>query len=463
MTLDFQDNILKFLVSTSEGRNYIKLLDMTCFDLPEKQLVFDLLSKYFDKYQTIPKGVEGRANLIEFFYLQTRKQQIAEDAKKQIEQSIRDIYVDNWTSDTVIIREEIVKFSQRQQTKMMFRENSDKVKDGDEEFFERLHREMGKIVQIGNLDVENARGGFIIRDFTKLRQATVHGHPTYLKRLNRTTSSGGFKSPELVIFMGAPKSFKTGVAINIAVEYCRDGLNGYYVDCENGIRTIKSRIYQQMLAVERRDMFTGEYDDIMQQMVNKWKVLGGDMAVDYYPANTKTCADVDANLTYLRDEHGFMPDFIVWDYPDLLRCVDPSIKDKRLQIQAVYHDIVRLHNKWSAFGIGLSQVSKAAVEREIITIKDFAEDFGKAANAHAAFAICRTPEEKEAGLARIIPVMQREGEEYHGERQTCYVEIDPANMQVREILEPADVINAQAGMASVRKERVRRSSDVEDN
>lgn len=111
---------------------------------------------------------------------------------------------------------------------------------------------------------------------------------------------------------------------------------------------------------------------------------------------------MNTELERLRDERGWVPDVILWDYPDLFEPTDKSIKDKRLKIQAVYFEIINLNHKWGCFSMGLSQISRNAVNKAVINMKDFAEDFGKAANCHAAFAICRTEEEMEAGTARLI-------------------------------------------------------------
>ena len=92
--------------------------------------------------------------------------------------------------------------------------------------------------------------------------------------------------------------------------------------------------------------------------------MGGDIAIDYYPANQKSCADIRARHAELKAEKGFVPKVIVIDYPDLLIPEDKSIKDNRLKIQNVYHDIVRMNVALDCFSIGVSQVNRKAVEKE---------------------------------------------------------------------------------------------------
>ncbi len=171
--------------------------------------------------------------------------------------------------------------------------------------------------------------------------------------------------------------------------------------------------------------------------------------MEYYPANIASTKDVDADLTVLKEEHGWEPDFIVWDYPDKMDCEDKTIKDTRIKIQHVYHDIIRLHNKWDCFGIGVSPVNKNAVGKAIIDMRDFAEDFQKAYNAHAAFALCATPEEEKAHIRRIVPVFQREGVGLSSGK-ACVVKLDEARMQMTELsFEEANKVIAEmeAGIA----------------
>lgn len=140
--------------------------------------------------------------------------------------------------------------------------------------------------------------------------------------------------------------------------------------------------------------------------------MGGDMVIDHFPAYKCDANDIDANLQDLKDNHVWTPDVIMIDYADLLKPIDPKITEKRLMIQHVYFDLINLNNKWDTWSMTPTPVGKKAVEKAIIKITDFAKDFGKAYNCHSAWALCRTPEERAAGTARLIPVTQRDGVSY---------------------------------------------------
>ncbi len=423
MRIEYQEDILRFLVQSKDGKKFIPIIDEAAFDISEHQIVYDLILKYTEKYSTVPK----KAGLLQFFDKQVEKVKINKEVYNEIDKTIRLCY-DPFEGDTAQIRESLIEHAQYKKAKKMIQDFGPKLKDG-VEVFKKMEREMLQITKMAeNFDVLNQeRGGFVLKDHGRDKASIVHGEPTYLKSLNKMTAAGGFYSPQLIIFMGGPKSFKTGAVMNVAAEYMRDGLNGYYVDMENGKRSIRTRFKQQMSNLTLGELISREHDVSLADLSKRYMAMGGDIVVEYYPANIATTKDVDADLTMLYEEHGWKPDFIVWDYPDKMNCEDKTVKDPRLKIQHVYHDIIRLHNKWDCFGLGISPVNRNAVGKTIIDMKDFAEDFGKAYNAHAAFALCATPEEEKAHIRRIVPVFQREGVpassgkawwNYHLRRQT---------------------------------------------
>jgi hypothetical protein len=141
-----------------------------------------------------------------------------------------------------------------------------------------------------------------------------------------------------------------------------------------------------------------------------------------------------ARLAQLRLETGFIPDMIVWDSIDhfVPTLIEDKKKDERLKIKAVFFEVIAINKKCKCFSLAPSQVNRAAVDKKVFSMKDFSEDFGKAANCHAAFALCRTPEEVEAGIGRIVVVVQRRGERYKP-NSVCVVEIDENIGSVKEI------------------------------
>ena len=162
--------------------------------------------------------------------------------------------------------------------------------------------------------------------------------------------------------------------------------------------------------------------------------MGGDVFIDTYPAYSKSIADVDARLTYLKEKHNWIPDMIVYDTIDKFspsNAADQK-RDLRIKIQLVYDEAINLNKKWGTFSFAPSQVNRQAIGKKVFDIKDLAEDFGKAMNCHGVFAICATNDEIATGIRRIVPVAQREGVAYKGTNY-CVVKVDEKIMSVEEV------------------------------
>jgi len=430
MNLEFQKELLQFLAQSQMGKKHIEILDTDVFDTETLSIVYGLLKSFTSKYKTQP----SLPNLLEYWEKQVSKSkaEIGKEVHKVVIETIREAYTP-FSGNTAFMRETIVELYQIKLMKKVFTDNSIGLKNQDPDIISKVFTEVSRIKKLMDEDDDDEAnsGRFALAEFKKGQRSIIEATPTYLHTLNKMTSTRGFYSPQLIIFMGAPKSFKTGTALNLAINLTRDGERVYYVDCENGEDRILDRFYQGMLESTWSEYSSGDLDDVLEEMVEKFKVMGGDFRTDYYPAHTKSSADVQERLEKLALE-GWTPTVIIWDYLDLMKCEDKSIKEKRLIIQAVYHDAIRLHKRWGIFGISPSQVNKEAVNKTVIDMTNFSEDFGKAANCHAAFALCRTPDEKEAGVMRIVPVAQRDGVAQHS-NYACFVRVDEGKMSVKEI------------------------------
>lgn len=147
--------------------------------------------------------------------------------------------------------------------------------------------------------------------------------------------------------------------LKTAAEYVRQGYKVYYVDCENGIKSIRTRFYQAVMEIEAKELKKDDNPRILEDLIDKWKLQGGDMQVGFYPAHTKCTNDVKAELAYLKDELNWEPDLICWDYPDLMLADDLSKrKEKRINIQHTYFDIINLNVELDVFSIALSSKQK---------------------------------------------------------------------------------------------------------
>lgn len=432
MKLDFQKDILKFLAQRKAAKPFIQTIESDLFTDGYDYLAYGIIKTFFEKYSTQPTKIECIEELRKVS--KEKEKDVTPEIYAGIEKAIIEAYKP-YVGKEDFIKDRLIELYQVKLTKDLFKDRSSDLKDASSDTVRDIYREMNRINSLSNNSMEEQeqnRGSFLIKDHVVGDYSVVEGTPTFLKGLNKMTGIGGFSSPELIVFMSGPKRFKTGTALNIALGFVREGKKVYYVDTENGQKAIEDRMKQSMLQCTHRELVNGVYDSELEEQIGRYGIRGGDFKCDFYPATTKTIDDVAEELDYLKDEFDWIPDMLFYDNLDNLAPVDKSIKEKRLQIQNVYFAAIRLNKRRNIFSITLSQVGRNAVDKRIIEMTDFAEDFGKAANCHSAFAICADEFEMQAGVRRLVPVVQRMGVDASS-KAACYIKLDASRQYIEEI------------------------------
>lgn len=429
MTLEFQKDLLKILLQDRSFRKYIEKLPDKLFELAEHDVVFQLLKKYYEKYRNIPTY----SSMLEFWDISAKEQNVVESVYEVVKNSLVELY-EPYKGDISLLRESIVENAQYKAVKLLIQTYADRFKDEGLLAYKKFRVELDKIISLEDSlkDSEDA-GKFLVKDYCDPIKDSKNSCPTFLKGLNFMTAARGFYAPQLIVFMGSPKGFKTGTVMKLALEYAKQGHKVFYADTENGVNSIENRFKQAILECTYDDLFSGAHNKTLEALVKGVSKIGGEIRIEPFDAYAKTIGDVEVKLEELEEKHGFKPDIIIYDYLDLFLSKDVTKRrEKRINIQHVYMEAINLQKKLGCFGITPSQVNRAALNAKVINMGDFAEDFGKAMNAHAAFAICRTEEEIKNGVARLLPVMQREGVA-QAVGNSCLLSIDESRMCIREI------------------------------
>jgi replicative DNA helicase len=440
----YQLELIKYLSQTKEGQKYIPLLSEELFDDPLLRMCFDMLKSYQKDYNAFPQEI----NLAHYF----------EQSSVGIDQKVRDkvdSFISKMFSPMLVelgqIRETVLQFAQEKMAIKMFEEYYDKLSEPTT--FKQVRNAMNDIISLEDKiqgKEEDPKLGFILASYEPTKDYSIGvGIPTFLTVLNAMTAIGGFTAPQLVVFMAAPKSFKTGVLLNIALGYVSSGKKVLWIDLENGEKLMKMRTHQYLAAATVKELPDDDTQQTLKSMVSMYKSRGGDIYIKSLPAHVATMQDVENLLDMLEADFGWIPDILAIDYLDLMKPIDRNIKEKRLQIQAVYFDAKNISSKRNLLTFSLSQVNREAVNKKNIDLTAFSEDFGKAANCDAAFAILATKPERKAGIMRITPVVQRLGIAFTGlDSDTCWIKTDYPRQRIEEIdMQQAEmlIIESQSG------------------
>lgn len=428
MTINFQENVLKFLVQNrKQGKKFIPLIDEKIFDVAILSVCYQLLSTYLKNYGTVPRN---SVNLIEFFDREAKKKKLedTDDAYLSVVSSVEKLFVPI-DDDTRILKEALIRYAKGKMYKNMVKEYSQGVNDLGSDFsMEQIEREMRKIGRISSDDNYDGRDGkFLIKERRKVLKS-VGGATTIRTKfpgMNAIQKIKGFSSPEVVVVMAGPKAGKTTFLVNMAVGFIKNGLKVFYADKENGIRRIQDMSRQVMMECTPDDMYDNpNFDEEFEKLMKNYEKIGGDMRIEYYPPDRHSTADIRDTLKELEEETGWVPDVIISDYFDKMKPEDHTIKEKRLQLQAVYTDWKGIASEFDCPIFTVSQVNRKAVEKSSFSIGDISEDFGKVANCDSLWAYCANPEEKKLGIFRLIPVANRGGKDQSNSNVEVDIKVD---------------------------------------
>jgi len=443
MTLEFEENILRYLANPSnKNKKFIAIIEEDIFEVLEHKIVFKLLTGYIEDYRCVPTQID----FVEYTSRQMEMGDVERDISKAILRFVkRGLYKPVETSGK-FLKETIVEFAQFKLMSNMFVEYAPRLIEG-VTLFRQAKNRMLDILALSDDDSDNfiQRGGDILvnggLDTGKLSKVLY----TPYQGLNMTMGSHGITSPELVVLMAGSKAFKTGVMINIAIGMAKRGSKVYYADGENGYKSISQRVKQNVCECTKWEVvgnaFEEEIDaygdvieqesvsDMFEAASTQIKMVGGAFVIDSYAPSTATVADVEDSLEQYKEETGFEPDIIFWDDSSHFIPRKPQGAD-HLDSQRVIKDIIGLNMKLGCASFTPAQVTRDAVDKPLISIKDIGRDYGIVKYAHVILSIIRSVQEREANLAQLYSVVQREGKSQVG---ACMLKFNEERMQADEV------------------------------
>lgn len=222
---------------------------------------------------------------------------------------------------------------------------------------------------------------------------------------------GGLGRGELGVILAPPKKGKTTTLINfgfgaLAASF---GYNVVHYSMEISKEKVISRYDDRLMGkrviLKRRDPVT--YVDLLRQRVEE--TIVGNLYVQHYHTRTATVGTIRSHLSLLAAE-GFHPDLIIVDYGDIMK-PQRRLGEMRHEQAGIYEDLRQLGGEFNAGVWTASQTSKGALEKDVVTIADFAEAFEKAAIADAVWAFCQTDAERIEQKARLFAAALRSTED----------------------------------------------------
>lgn len=431
MIKSFQLECLKVLARESWALRLVPDIDgNTMFDFADYAGTFELIKGFSEKYNTSP----SQTGLLQFLADVNKNKPLNPKSYISISQTIKTVFSTALEASEQQVKDKLIEYAQRKMTKDLFKEYSPRIDEG-VEVYQELRKGLDRV--LGLDDIEEAEktglggGGLIAghpdRNFSNVE---LTGKQSKFRGFNSLLNIGGFDAPELQIFVAKEKFGKTAIMLDWAIWYMSCGEKVYYADFENGKEPLLMRLYQTLMQVPETKVLLPENARLMSEMIKWYGMRGGDIELEEFSAHVSTAADIDAHQEKIEKETGITFTANMYDYADLIAAIDPNQRViKRHNIQAVYHDLVRLQKSRGQFGISITQIKNEAHGKKFYLEGDVEEDKAKSKNCHGMYGMPQTKTEQLAGVFRIHPIAVRRGVPFG----TVYMRKDLAIGRIEEI------------------------------
>ena len=382
-TKEFQRHVVSCAIQDHEfAARFLPALEPAYFDDPDLQDVITYSQQYFRKNNEVP----SRPLLVELLE--------KPDEVKRLYRKVRDI---KSVSDRVLA------FCRKQALKEAVIRCARMVEKGD---LDRLEKIIQQAQAVG-ASTEDL-GEFLVRDQDKRvaeylhpEQAAQSKIPTGMTYLDQCLG-GGLEEGELGVVMGSSKSGKSMFLANIAFGAASGsrGLEVVYYSLEMRQRKILRRIDRRIAGgrfVQNHETHPKRFvRGLTQRTAN---MMRGDILVKSYPTKTATLSTFRSHLKKLH-LIDFKPRLIVVDYGDIMKPEEKYTEVRHSQ-ESCFVDMRTLAGEAKACVWSGTQCNRKAVSKKTLDMEDVAEAYSKVQVSDAFTAICRTPEEKLCGTARL--------------------------------------------------------------
>ncbi len=236
----------------------------------------------------------------------------------------------------------------------------------------------------------------------------------------------------LHVFLGDTGAGKSWWLVHLGKVSVLSGLRVLYVSLELSTEEVLGRMMQAFFSItkrkgettvqeferDRKGGFVGFVDrtvkerpalvdsNIREHLIRKIQPLKkrARLLVKSFPTSQLTVPEFRSYLSMLEASESFLPDIILFDYPDLMD-VDP--KNKRNELIRINHQLRGIAVERNLAMATVGQLSKEGGRARTATKHHIAEAYGVAQGADAIVTFSQTADEFELGLARLFQAKGR--------------------------------------------------------
>ena len=149
-----------------------------------------------------------------------------------------------------------------------------------------------------------------------------------------------------------------------------------------------------------------KYEKEVNAKLNKYKEMGSNLVIKWYPTKSATISTIERHLEQLRRRRIY-PDLIIVDYADLLKIKKTGMKYADLQEN--YEELRRIAGEWDLPIISASQSNREGVDAKFVGISHIGESYGKACVADVIVSITRNNDDRVVDSGKLYLAKNRFG------------------------------------------------------
>lgn len=288
------------------------------FNDEKNQLVFNLVSAWYDKKATFPRINEMK--------IMNEKVNKKDPEYKLLVDSIIDKTYTTEPGDVDIdyVEQETKAFIQENRVYEAMMMSQLDISSGN---YGAISERMREAVTV-NFDKDL---GISIRDIPKGiemmnelgGEATIStGFPTLDAALD-----GGWRGKELYVFAATPGIGKTAILGNFAINAFLEGKKVLVYTFETADRRILSRYYSNLIEMTKKEIILDE-DKTVNELETVMSSTEGDLIIKEYLANSCCSNDLLAHINDLKMYNHWVPDIIVMDYILIMKANDSTMSSE---------------------------------------------------------------------------------------------------------------------------------------
>ena len=231
--------------------------------------------------------------------------------------------------------------------------------------------------------------------------------PTGLQNFDRVLG-GGLGKGELGILMAPSGYGKSHFLVTVGSGALRLRKNVVHVTLEISKRTLLARYEAFNSRVPKNALYMHD-GQVLERLMRLRRLVQADVLAIEFPTRGLTVNSLRSVLMQVTVSKSFYPDLLIVDYGDIMKPEGVGREAKMYEQQKVIFEQLRgLAQDFQIPVWTASQASKKALGKEVVTMMDIAESFGKVQVADVVAALCQTADEKIAHRGRFYIEKVRE-------------------------------------------------------